>query len=79
MIAIDAKNCAESRGEYTLPFEEELKRVITFERLFRIPVWYAYLNNIDDGHSRWRWISALKALDAGERRLNGKTKKNSSQ
>jgi hypothetical protein len=65
LIAVDAKNRKCDNGEYTLQLESELRRVLTFERLFRIPVWYAYLGEQDHGSSTWYWISALKALEVG--------------
>ncbi len=65
LIAVDAKNRSLDRGEFTLPLEAELKRVLTFERLFRIPVWYAYLHE-EGGTSVWYWISALRALEVGQ-------------
>ncbi len=71
LIAVDAKNYKRSGGVYTLKLEEELVRVLTFERLFRIPVWYAYRGKNDN---EWYWISGLKALEVGVRRNN--TKKN---
>lgn len=71
LIAVDAKNYTLSGGVYTLPFESELKQAITFERLFRMPVWYAYFDETD-GVNSWYWISALKALEAGKVRTNGK-------
>jgi hypothetical protein len=80
LIAVDAKNRElhyndkTRQPEYSLPFELELKRVMTFERLFRIPVWYAYLSE-EPGElgSTWYWISALKALEVGVIKKNGYT------
>jgi len=74
LIAIDAKNCTLSGGVYTLEFEAELKRSIAFERLFRIPLWYAYYDEVD-GKTSWYWISALKAVEVGEVRKTKETKK----
>ncbi len=66
MIAVDAKNCALRQGDrFTLAKERELKLSVNFERLFRMPLWYAYRNNADE-HSPWYWISALKAIEVGE-------------
>lgn len=66
LIAVDAKNYTPSHsGGYTLKLDEELTRSIAFERLFRIPIWYAYYSP-----SCWHWISALKALQVGVRRTN---------
>ncbi|MES2741341.1 MAG: hypothetical protein V4754_10375 [Pseudomonadota bacterium] len=65
MIAVDAKNCALRQGDhFTLAKERELKLSVAFERLFRMPLWYAYRNNADE-HSPWYWISALKAIEKG--------------
>ncbi len=65
LIAVDAKNHSLWNGDhYTLSMESELRRVITFERLFRIPVWYAYRHE-EDGKVVWFWISALKAVEVG--------------
>jgi hypothetical protein len=72
LIAVDVKNYTTKGGEYTLKFEKEVKKVIAFERIFRIPVWYAYLSKGDK--RTWHWISALKAIEVGEmrsRRDNG--------
>lgn len=73
LIAVDAKNYTLSKGVFSLPLESELKKVLTFERLFRIPVWYAYLGEINDDKSVWYWISAIKALEVGQVRINSKT------
>ena len=64
LIAVDVKNKTLSGGVFTLELEKELKNVLTFERIFRIPVWYAYLGNKDG--TLWYWISALKAIEVGE-------------
>ncbi|WP_323914245.1 hypothetical protein [Aeromonas veronii] len=69
LIAVDAKNYTLSGGVYTLELEEELRRSVSFERLLRIPVWYAYCDHSSSGQS-WFWISALKALEVGEVRKN---------
>lgn len=63
MIAVDVKKYKQGDKRFwTLPYEKELKRVLTFERLFRLPVWYAYYI---DG-TKWHWISALKAVEVGK-------------
>lgn len=63
IIAVDVKKYTQGDERYwTLPYEKELKRVLTFERLFRLPVWYAYYI---DG-KKWHWISALKAVEVGK-------------
>lgn len=74
LIAVDAKNYTLSAaGEYTLPLETELKRVLSFERLFRIPVWYAYMGRTSATTTEWYWISALKAIEVGQVRKNRET------
>lgn len=65
LIAVDAKNLSRWKGGYTLSLESELRKVITFERLFRIPVWYAYRHE-ERGKIVWYWISALKAIEVGK-------------
>ena len=73
LIAVDAKNYTlTAAGEYTLPLETELKRVLAFERLFRIPVWYAYMGKNPGTSSVWYWISALKAIEVGKVRKNSR-------
>ncbi|MCT7586622.1 hypothetical protein [Aliarcobacter butzleri] len=52
----------------SLNYESEFKKTLAFERLFRLPVWYAYKNN-----SEWLWISALKAIEVGEIKTNSGT------
>ena len=74
LIAVDAKNYKFSGGVYTLELESELRRSVAFERLFRISMWYAYLDSDDPSGKSWYWISALKAIEVGEVRHN--TQKN---
>lgn len=72
LIAVDVKNYKPGNGTLTLKLEEEVKRVMTFERVFRLPVWYAY--RFEEKTSEvWYWISALKAVEMGEVRTNSKT------
>ena len=68
-IAVDAKNYTLSGGVYTLTLETELRRSVAFERLFRMPLWYAYMDHEADGE-RWFWISALQAVEVGTVRKN---------
>lgn len=64
LLAVDAKNCSTNRrGMYTLS-ADELRKASMFERIFRIPVWYAFLGK-DDGGATWSWISLLKAIEVG--------------
>ena len=55
----------------SLPYEKELRRALTFERLFRLPVWYAYKGKMD---GTWYWISALKAIEVGKLREHKESK-----
>jgi hypothetical protein len=65
LIAIDVKNQKQSQEGYTLTLDAELRRAIAFERLFRIPLWYAYPAT-EKGETVWYWISALKAIEVGQ-------------
>lgn len=65
MIAVDVKNHdPQPDGAFTIN-AEELAKALAFERVFRIPVWYAYRESIllDDV---WYWISALKCLEVAK-------------
>lgn len=77
LIAVDVKNFSlskyDNKSTYTLSMEEELKKTLTFERLFRIPVWYAYAEK--DKYSKWSWISALKAVEVGKLKHNKRDSK----
>lgn len=73
LIAVDAKNYTSKNGTLTLKLEKEVRRVMTFERIFRLPVWYAYLGKENDKEV-WFWISALKAIEVGKVLLNAATK-----
>lgn len=68
LLAVDAKNHKCSKG-FTLELETELKKAVAFERLFRMPLWYAF-SDCDDGMEGWYWISALKAVEAGLKRTS---------
>lgn len=64
LLAVDAKYCSLSNfGNYTLS-TDELRKASMFERIFRIPVWYAFVDQEDAGNS-WLWISLLKAIEVG--------------
>lgn len=73
MIAVDAKNKQLWENEYfSLGFESEFQKALSFERIFRIPLWYAYLCQ-KDGREVWYWISALKAMEVGKFRTNSQS------
>ncbi|CAE09783.1 NERD domain-containing protein [Wolinella succinogenes] len=69
LIAVDVKNYSDfdhnNKKGYLIDNNRETKLVLCFERLFRIPVWYVYLDNKNDSQT-WLWISALKVIEAGE-------------
>lgn len=68
LIAVDAKNLTPYQPNaiayYSIPLEDELKKAIAFERMFRMPVWYAVMAREADT-TLWYWISALKAVEVG--------------
>ncbi|MFY0689169.1 MAG: hypothetical protein JXQ90_18510 [Cyclobacteriaceae bacterium] len=60
LIAVDVKNYQLSQDNcYTLNTEKEIIPALNFERLLRLPMWYAYC---DEESESWYWISALKAI-----------------
>lgn len=65
LIAVDAKNLSVYKPQqveyYSLPLDEEVRRAIAFERIFRMPIWYAVMGDDDE----WYWISGLKAVEVG--------------
>ena len=71
LISVDAKNLEVTEWDgipsFTLSMDHELIKAITFERLFRLPLWYAY-RLADESGTRWHWISAMKAVEVGTRR-----------
>jgi hypothetical protein len=67
LLAVDVKNKALHEGNFYSLDHSELRPVLAFERLFRIPVWYAYRN---ETAGTWCWISALKAVEVGEPRTD---------
>ncbi len=71
MIAVDAKNYKLSCGYFTLN-KDELHRALSYEIITKMPFWFAYLQKTESGNV-WHWISGLKALDVGQKRINRKT------
>jgi hypothetical protein len=71
MIAVDAKNYRLSMGYFTLN-KEELHRALSYEIITKMPFWFAYMQQTENGMT-WYWLSAMKALEVGQTRLNGKT------
>lgn len=70
MIAVDAKNYCAFDGCYSIS-HDDINKSLEFERIFRIPVWYAYYNR--ENPSTWRWIGLLKALEYGAFKVNTQT------
>lgn len=66
ILAVDVKNrsfYSDKNGKkFSIDMEEEVKGV-NFERVFRMPFWYAYF---DEENVEWYWISALKAFVIGK-------------
>jgi len=75
-IAVDAKYYTPgNRGHqpaFGLKVATELRLSLGFERLFRIPVWYAFRSRTEV-EDVWYWISALKADAVGESATNNRT------
>jgi hypothetical protein len=70
LVAIDAKNkTLSAQGEFTLTLSTELSRAVAFERLFRMPLWYA-IRNCERDDSPWYWINSLKVVEVGVKRMN---------
>lgn len=73
LIAVDVKHLSrkEFQGNYffNLTYEGEVQKAIAFERIFRIPVWYAIKEN-NSNNEEWFWISCLKAFEVGAIRNN---------
>ncbi len=67
IIAVDAKHKTKDRQRdcYTLSYDYKFRRALMFERIFRLPVWYAYRGADAD---TWHWISALKAFEVGRKK-----------
>ncbi len=71
IIAVDAKNHQINRGGFTIG-EDELHKAIRFEMITRMPFWFAFLSQQEDG-STWYWLNALKAMNVGVKRQNRST------
>ncbi|MHC1480347.1 hypothetical protein ACYJW8_08860 [Frateuria aurantia] len=69
LVAVDAKNISLYKEQYfALPLEDEVRRAVAFERIFRMPLWYALYTQ-----ECWYWISALKAIEVGKHLKNSAT------
>ena len=69
LVAVNIMNYTTFKDKHlSLNYESEFKNTLTFEKLFKLPVWYVYKNN-----DQWLWISALKAIEVGEMKINSGT------
>ena len=69
LVAVNIMNYTTFKDKhFSLNYESEFKNTLTFEKLFKLPVWYVYKNN-----DQWLWISALKAIEVGEMKINSGT------
>ena len=70
LVAVNIMNYTTFKDKHlSLNYESEFKNTLTFEKLFKLPVWYVYKNN-----DQWLWINALKAIEVGEIKTNSETK-----
>ena len=70
LVAVNIMNYTTFKDKhFSLNYESEFKNTLTFEKLFKLPVWYVYKNN-----DQWLWINALKAIEVGEIKTNSETK-----
>ena len=70
LVAVNIMNYTTFKDKhFSLNYESEFKNTLTFEKLFKLPIWYVYKNN-----DQWHWISALKAIEVGEIKTNSETK-----
>ena len=66
-IAIDVKYRPVKRPRFT-DFrldKDDVNLTLGFERIFRIPVWFAFCDEFKTEPEEWYWISALKAIEVG--------------
>jgi hypothetical protein len=69
LIAVNIMNYTIFNDKHlSLNYESEFKNTLTFEKISKLPVWYVYKNN-----DEWLWISALKAIEVGEMKINSGT------
>ena len=64
MIVVDAKErrLHEDYETYVLDEKDEIKKLTSFQRIFRIPVWFAFSNQGCVYHT-WYWISLTEVLE----------------
>lgn len=68
IICVDVKEKELSKYETFVIDYEEIEKYIQFERLFRIPVWFA-ISNQAVGYKTWYWIPLSKIVEIGVRRI----------
>jgi len=64
LIAVDTKErkLHESYENYILDEKEEIIKLTSFQRIFRIPVWFA-ISNKESAYRTWYWISLTEILE----------------
>lgn len=64
LIAVDAKErkLHESYETYVLDENDDIKKLTSFQRIFRIPVWFAFSNQ-GSAYRTWYWISLTEVLE----------------
>lgn len=72
LIAIDVKNHTLSRNRFSINIPQDLAKAVEFENQFKLYLWYACRIANGDG-SAWYFISALRAIEHGERHTNSGT------
>ncbi len=65
IIAIDVKDKYPhpEKKDYILDEEKEVKKLLEFERITKIPVWFVF-GSEQDGYKSWRWISLSSVLES---------------
>jgi hypothetical protein len=61
MVAIDVKIYSSEDSTLSLSYDRDLKKGITFRRVFNMPMWFVF--RFDD--YTWFWINSLKTFEMG--------------
>lgn len=73
LIAVDVKDKApHKKGDYILDESDEIEKYLHFERLTRIPVWFAF-SSAKDHYNNWMWIPLSKVLECPLRTPSAKS------
>ena len=63
LIAVDVKDkTPHEKGDYILDESHEIDKYLYFERLTRIPVWFAFSSDRDQ-YNNWMWIPLSKVME----------------